>query len=183
MDWILKKRKTFVYRWRQTESSVVKRHLIDDVSQNDVSTNASVRFLPRKTRRIRSVDTRQKEKQILDTILVSGLSNLFSSLLSLRNSELEGLPLPSLSSLVYYMRLDSEYYSGKYHCTIDLLFDWLGISCMTTYNFCFYWQNRLIQTSQTGGQWYSDTFPFSIPWVRQGGAFPTEEQQKGAPHG
>ncbi len=24
-------------------------------------------------------------------------------------------------------------------------------------------QNRLIQTSQTGGQWYSDTFPFSIP--------------------
>jgi hypothetical protein len=25
-------------------------------------------------------------------------------------------------------------------------------------------QNRLIQTSQTGGQWYSDTSPFSIPW-------------------
>jgi hypothetical protein len=25
-------------------------------------------------------------------------------------------------------------------------------------------QNRLIQTSQTGGQWYSDTFTFSIPW-------------------
>jgi len=35
---------------------------------------------------------------------------------------------------------------------------------MTTENFCFYLQNRLIQTSQTGGQWYSDTFPFSIPW-------------------
>ena len=29
--------------------------------------------------------------------------------------------------------------------------------------FCFYLQNRLIQTSQTGGQWYSDTSPFSIP--------------------
>jgi hypothetical protein len=28
---------------------------------------------------------------------------------------------------------------------------------MTTDNFCFYLQNRLIQTSQTGGQWYSDT--------------------------
>jgi hypothetical protein len=28
----------------------------------------------------------------------------------------------------------------------------------------FYLQNRLIQTSQTGGQWYSDTSPFSIPW-------------------
>jgi hypothetical protein len=35
---------------------------------------------------------------------------------------------------------------------------------MTADNFCFYWQNRLIQTSQTGGQWYSDTSPFSILW-------------------
>ncbi len=34
---------------------------------------------------------------------------------------------------------------------------------MTTDNFCFYLQNSLIQTSQTGGQWYSDTSPFSIP--------------------
>ncbi len=25
---------------------------------------------------------------------------------------------------------------------------------------------RLIQTSQTGGQWYSDTSPFSIPWIK-----------------
>ncbi len=54
---------------------------------------------------------------------------------------------------------------GTYDCTVDLLFDWFGISCMTTDNFCFYLQNRLIQTSQTGGQWYSDTSPFSIPWV------------------
>jgi hypothetical protein len=30
---------------------------------------------------------------------------------------------------------------------------------MTTGNFCFYLQNRLFQTSQTGGQWYNDTFP------------------------
>jgi hypothetical protein len=51
-----------------------------------------------------------------------------------------------------------------YHCTIDLRFDCFGISCMTTDNFCFYLQNRLIQTSQTGGQWYSDTSPFSTPW-------------------
>ena len=35
---------------------------------------------------------------------------------------------------------------------------------MTTDNFCFYWQNRLIQTSQKGGQLYSDTSPFSTPW-------------------
>ncbi len=34
---------------------------------------------------------------------------------------------------------------------------------MTTDKFCFYLQNRLIQTSQTGGQQYSDTPPFSIP--------------------
>ncbi len=34
---------------------------------------------------------------------------------------------------------------------------------MTTDNFCFYLQIRLIQTSQTGGQWYSDASPFSIP--------------------
>jgi hypothetical protein len=53
---------------------------------------------------------------------------------------------------------------GKYHFTIDLLFDWFGISCMTTDNFCFYWQKRLIQTSQTGGQQYSDNSRFSIPW-------------------
>jgi hypothetical protein len=35
---------------------------------------------------------------------------------------------------------------------------------MTTDNFCFHLQNGLIQTSETGGQWYSDTSPFSIPW-------------------
>jgi hypothetical protein len=34
---------------------------------------------------------------------------------------------------------------------------------MTTDTFCFYLQNRLIQNNQTGGQWYSDTSPFSIP--------------------
>jgi hypothetical protein len=34
---------------------------------------------------------------------------------------------------------------------------------MTTDNFCFYLQNRLIQTCQTGVQWYSDTSPFMFP--------------------
>jgi hypothetical protein len=34
---------------------------------------------------------------------------------------------------------------------------------MTTNNFCFYLQNRLIQTSQIGGQWFNDTSPLSIP--------------------
>jgi hypothetical protein len=32
--------------------------------------------------------------------------------------------------------------------------------------FCFYLQNRLIQTSQTGGQWYNDTSPFCIALIR-----------------
>jgi hypothetical protein len=56
-----------------------------------------------------------------------------------------------------------EYQRGKYYCTVDLLFDWFGSSCMTTDNFCFYLQNRLIQTSQTGGQWYSNTTPLVFP--------------------
>jgi len=34
---------------------------------------------------------------------------------------------------------------------------------MTTDNICFYLQNRLIQTSQRGGQWYSDTSPLVFP--------------------
>jgi hypothetical protein len=34
---------------------------------------------------------------------------------------------------------------------------------MTNDNLCFYLQNILIQTSQTGGQQYSDPSPFSIP--------------------
>ncbi len=59
--------------------------------------------------------------------------------------------------------------------------DWFRISCMTTDIFCFYLQNRLIQTSQTGGQWYSDTFPFSIPCPRylsrQKHASPTRDRR------
>jgi hypothetical protein len=57
---------------------------------------------------------------------------------------------------------------GEYHCTVDLLCDWFGISCMTTDNFCFYLQNRPILTGQTGGQQYSDTSPFNIPWLQYG---------------
>ncbi len=49
---------------------------------------------------------------------------------------------------------------GKYHCTVDLLFNWFGISCVATDNFCLYLQNRLNQTGQTGGQQYIDTSPF-----------------------
>jgi hypothetical protein len=34
---------------------------------------------------------------------------------------------------------------------------------MTTDNFCFYLQNRLIRTGHTGGEQYSDTSPYSVP--------------------
>ncbi len=36
---------------------------------------------------------------------------------------------------------------------------------MTTDNFHFNLQNRLILIGQTGGQLYSDTSPFSVPWL------------------
>jgi hypothetical protein len=35
---------------------------------------------------------------------------------------------------------------------------------MTTDNFCFDLSNKLIQTSQKGGQQYNDTSPFGISW-------------------
>ncbi len=45
--------------------------------------------------------------------------------------------------------------------------DWFGISCMTADNFCFLFAKQTnTNQSNTGGQWYSDTSPFSIPWIR-----------------
>jgi hypothetical protein len=35
---------------------------------------------------------------------------------------------------------------------------------MTNDNFCIYLQNRVIQTSEIGGQQYSDPSPFSFLW-------------------
>ncbi len=64
------------------------------------------------------------------------------------------------------LRLEQGILKGKYHWTIDLLFDWFGTSCMTNDNFCFYLQNRQIQTSQTGGQRYSDISPLVFPGYR-----------------
>ncbi len=48
---------------------------------------------------------------------------------------------------------------------LQKIFEIILISFMSTDNFCYYLKNRLIQTSQTGGQRYSDTSPFSIPWL------------------
>ncbi len=50
---------------------------------------------------------------------------------------------------------------------------------MTTDSFCFYLPNRLIQTSQTGGQRYSDTSPFSIPWPEVRIPHPSSQLQPG----
>jgi hypothetical protein len=71
---------------------------------------------------------------------------------------------PASLRMTRFFGMTNQGKGGKYHCPIDLLFDWFEISCMTTDNFCFYLQNGQMQTSQTGGQWYSDTSPFSIPW-------------------
>ena len=49
---------------------------------------------------------------------------------------------------------------------------------MTTNNFCFYLQNRLIQTSQTGGEQYSDTSPLSIPWFVIGKIFKADKKSE-----
>jgi hypothetical protein len=44
---------------------------------------------------------------------------------------------------------------------VDLLFDWFGLVCFANKNKKM--SVLIQQTSQTGGQWYSDTSPFSIP--------------------
>ncbi len=56
-----------------------------------------------------------------------------------------------------------EYLRGMYQCTIDLLFDWFGLVCFANKNKSCQFSYSWFQPSQTGGQWYSDTSPFSIP--------------------
>jgi hypothetical protein len=51
---------------------------------------------------------------------------------------------------------------------------------MTTENFRFYFQNRRIQISQTGGQWYSDTSPSIIPWLKFGQSFWRQQKENAA---
>jgi len=52
---------------------------------------------------------------------------------------------------------------GKYHWTIDLLFDWFGLVCFANKNKYCQLSYSGFQTSQSGGLQYSDTSPFSIP--------------------
>ncbi len=48
--------------------------------------------------------------------------------------------------------------------TVDLLFDWFGLVCFANKNKNCRLSYSWFQASQTGGQWYSDTSLFSIPW-------------------
>jgi ribosomal protein L39E len=63
------------------------------------------------------------------------------------------------------MRATREYETGKYHCTIDLLFGRSGLVSFANKNKNCQLSYSWFQTSQTGGQRYNDTAPFSIPWV------------------
>ncbi len=66
---------------------------------------------------------------------------------------------------MFKLYLAREYWKGKYYCTIDLLFDWFGLVCFANKNKNCQLSYSWFQTSKTGGQRYSDTSPFSIPWV------------------
>ncbi len=52
---------------------------------------------------------------------------------------------------------------GKYHCTVDFLFDLFGLACFVNKNKNCQLSYSWFQTSQTGGQRYSDTSPFGVP--------------------
>ncbi len=43
------------------------------------------------------------------------------------------------------------------------MFDWFGLVCFANKNKNYQLSHNWFQTSQTGGQWYGDTSPFSIP--------------------
>ncbi len=67
-----------------------------------------------------------------------------------------------------------EYLRGKYHCTVDLLLGWFGIVCFANKNKNCHLSYSWFQTSQAGGQWYSDTSPFSILWTNTLTSLPRE---------
>jgi hypothetical protein len=52
---------------------------------------------------------------------------------------------------------------GQEHCTLNLLFDWFGLVCFSNKNKNCQSSYSWFQTSQTGGQRYSDTPPLVFP--------------------
>ncbi len=56
----------------------------------------------------------------------------------------------------------SEYLRGKYHCTVDLLFDWFGLVCFANKNknVCCYIVDSKPAKQEVNN---TDTSPLSIP--------------------
>ncbi len=91
-------------------------------------------------------------------------SNMIVILMTLElSSMLLGLSITPLEN-IYSIGRGREYLRGKYHCSIELLFDWFGLACFINKNKNCQLSYSWLQTSQTGGQQYSDTSHFSIPW-------------------
>ncbi len=74
-----------------------------------------------------------------------------------------GVDVKNFFCLLWRQSKNREYWSGKYHCSVDLLFDGFGLVCFANKNKNCQLSYSWFQTSQTRGQWYSDTSPFSIP--------------------
>jgi hypothetical protein len=53
-----------------------------------------------------------------------------------------------------------EHKTGKYHCTVDLLFDWFGISCMTTDIFLFLFAKQTNPNQSNRRSTVQRYFPF-----------------------
>jgi hypothetical protein len=65
----------------------------------------------------------------------------------------------------YQNALAREHYTGKYHCTVDLLFDLFVLVCFTNKNENCQLSYSWFQTSQAGGQQYSDTCSLAFPAI------------------
>jgi hypothetical protein len=71
-------------------------------------------------------------------------------------------------NLYWHTRMYQGILKGKYHCAIDLLFNWFGLFCFANKNKNCQLSHSWFQTSQTGSQRYSDNSPFSIPYMYLG---------------
>jgi len=63
----------------------------------------------------------------------------------------------SAQVLSFWLKFVQGILKGKYHRTIDLLFDWFGLICFANKNKNCQLSYSWFQTSQTGGQQYSVT--------------------------
>jgi hypothetical protein len=100
--------------------------------------------------------------------------SLFSSWLMNWPNKLEYLSLAGFSNLVLCLQVSAKWVkhlscaqpgNTKGEGTIDHLFDQFGLVCLANKNKNCKLSYSWFQTSQTGGQPYSDASPFSIPWL------------------